>query len=518
MLNDQTDLPENQLQQKQSATLIYAAFIAGLCSIIYELLIATTVSYFMGDSVKFFSLTIGLYMAAMGLGSYISKFITDKLLQRFVIAEILLGLIGGISIPLLYFTYTTTSLFYPTYVLLTLCIGFLIGLEIPFLTRLMESYQVLKSNIANILSFDYLGALIATIAFPFFLLPVLGIYQSSLLFGLINMSIAAVVLYSYRKSLGKTGKRLQLLTGAMSLFILVMLVFSSLALKHWDQMLYNGRIVHSEQTPYQKITLTRSKDDLRLYLNGVLQFSSVDEYRYHESLVIVPMTFADKPIKRVLVLGAGDGLAVRELLKYPEIEQIFLVDLDARMTQLAKNNPHLVDINLASLDNKKVQVVIDDAFVFLEKNKQAFDLIINDLPDPNTISLSRLYSKQYYRLAKSNLTSDGIMVTQATSPFFVKPAFWSIVKTIEAAGFAYTYPYHTNVPSFGDWGFVLSTLHPIDLTPKRPIENSLFLTPEYMQSMFVFEKDVQKIDVEINQIDKPVVLDYYLNSWRYFSD
>jgi spermidine synthase len=518
MSNAHTDLPENQLQQKQSATLIYAAFIAGLCSIIYELLIATTVSYFMGDSVKFFSLTIGLYMAAMGLGSYISKFITDKLLQCFVIAEILLGLIGGISIPLLYFTYTTTSLFYPTYVLLTLCIGFLIGLEIPFLTRLMENYQVLKSNIANILSFDYLGALIATIAFPFFLLPVLGIYQSSLLFGLINMSIAAVVLYSYRKSLGKTGKRLQLLTAAMSLVILVMLVFSSLALKHWDQMLYNGRIVHSEQTPYQKITLTKSKDDLRLYLNGVLQFSSVDEYRYHESLVIVPMTFADKPIKRVLVLGAGDGLAVRELLKYPEIEQIVLVDLDAAMTQLAENNPHLVDINLGSLDNKKVQVVIDDAFVFLEQNKQAFDLIINDLPDPNTIALSRLYSKQYYRLAKSNLTSDGIMVTQATSPFFVKPAFWSIAKTIEAAGFAYTYPYHTNVPSFGDWGFVLSTLHSIDFIPKRPIENSLFLTHKSIPSLFVFEKDVQKIDVEINQIDKPVVLDYYLNSWRYFSD
>jgi spermidine synthase len=518
MSNAHTDLPENQLQQKQSATLIYAAFIAGLCSIIYELLIATTVSYFMGDSVKFFSLTIGLYMAAMGLGSYISKFITDKLLQRFVIAEILLGLIGGISIPLLYFTYTTTSLFYPTYVLLTLCIGFLIGLEIPFLTRLMENYQVLKSNIANILSFDYLGALIATIAFPFFLLPVLGIYQSSLLFGLINMSIAAVVLYSYRKSLGKTGKRLQLLTAAMSLVILVMLVFSSLALKHWDQMLYNGRIVHSEQTPYQKITLTKSKDDLRLYLNGVLQFSSVDEYRYHESLVIVPMTFADKPIKRVLVLGAGDGLAVRELLKYPEIEQIVLVDLDAAMTQLAKNNPHLVDINLGSLDNKKVQVVIDDAFVFLEQNKQAFDLIINDLPDPNTIALSRLYSKQYYRLAKSNLTSDGIMVTQATSPFFVKPAFWSIAKTIEAAGFAYTYPYHTNVPSFGDWGFVLSALQPINFIPKRPIDNSLFLTHDSMPSLFVFEKDVQKIDVEINQIDKPVVLDYYLNSWRYFSD
>lgn len=518
MSKDPIDLPEQQSNHRQYATLIYAAFIAGLCSIIYELLIATTVSYFMGDSVKFFSLTIGLYMAAMGFGSYISKFITDKLLQRFVIAEILLGLIGGISIPLLYFTYTTTTLFYPTYVVLTLCIGFLIGLEIPFLTRLMENYQVLKSNIANILSFDYLGALIATIAFPFFLLPVMGIYQSSLLFGLINMSIAAVVLYSFRKSLGKTAKKLQFFTASMSLIILVMLVFSNQALKHWDQMLYNGRIVHSEQTPYQKITLTKSKEDLRLYLNGVLQFSSVDEYRYHESLVMVPMTYADKTIKRVLVLGAGDGLAVRELLKYPEIEQIVLVDLDFRMTELAKNNAHLTDINLASLDDKKVQIVIDDAFVFLKENKQAFNLIINDLPDPNTITLSRLYSKQYYRLARENLTFDGIMVTQATSPFFVRSAFWSIAKTIEAAGFDYIYPYHINVPSFGDWGFVLSGLQPINLMPKRSIEDSLFLTQESILSMFVFEKDLQKIEVEVNQIDKPVVLDYYLNSWRYFSD
>jgi spermidine synthase len=518
MPKNQTDLHGQQVKQKQSATLIYAAFIAGLCSIIYELLIATTVSYFMGDSVKFFSLTIGLYMAAMGLGSYISKFITDKLLQRFVIAEVLLGVIGGISVPLLYFTYTTTALFYPTYVALTLCIGFLIGLEIPFLTRLMENYQTLKSNIANILSFDYLGALIATIVFPFFLLPVMGIYQSSLLFGLINMSIAAVVLYSYRKSLGKTGKKLQLLTTGMSVVILVMLVFSSQALKHWDQMLYNGRIVHSEQTPYQKITLTKSKDDLRLYLNGVLQFSSVDEYRYHESLVMVPMTYADKTIKRVLVLGAGDGLAVRELLKYPEVEQIILVDLDARMTELAKNNAHLTDINLASLVDPKVQVVIDDAFVFLKKNKQPFDFIINDLPDPNTIALSRLYSKQYYRLARENLTSDGIMVTQATSPFFVRPAFWSIVKTIAAAGFDYTFPYHVNVPSFGDWGFVLSTLQPLNLIPKRSVEKSHFLTEESLLPMFIFEKDLQKIEVAVNQIDKPVVLDYYLNSWRYFSD
>ncbi|MBT4989285.1 MAG: spermidine synthase, partial [Rickettsiales bacterium] len=189
--------------KKHSLTLMFSAFIAGLCSIIYELLIATTTSYFLGDSVKYFSLTIGIYMAAMGLGSFVSKYITKDLLRSFIIIEISLGLLGGLSIPFLYFSYAYTESFIWFYLFFTIGIGFLIGLEIPFLTRLMESYHKLNINIANILSFDYLGALIATISFPFLLLPLFGIYQSSLIFGLVNMSIGFVVLWFFKEQIIK---------------------------------------------------------------------------------------------------------------------------------------------------------------------------------------------------------------------------------------------------------------------------------------------------------------------------
>ena len=196
----------------QSITLIYAAFIAGLCSIIYELLIATTTSFFLGDSVKYFSLTIGMYMAAMGVGSFISKYMHQNLIRKFIIVELMLGILGALSVPVLYFSYSFTTIFIMVYVLLTLILGFLIGLEIPFLTRLMERHNELKFNIANILSFDYLGALIATICFPFLLLPYFGIYQSSLIFGLINVSIGFIIIKVFAKEIGIIWKKLMVCT------------------------------------------------------------------------------------------------------------------------------------------------------------------------------------------------------------------------------------------------------------------------------------------------------------------
>ncbi|MDX8384040.1 MAG: spermidine synthase, partial [Ghiorsea sp.] len=242
-------LPQpSSIRKKHTLTLIYAAFIAGLCSIIYELLIATTVSYFLGDSVKYFSLTIGIYMAAMGLGSYVSKYMVTDLLRKFIIAELLLGVMGGLSIPLLYFAYTWGDAFIPCYVIFTVIIGFLIGLEIPFLTRLMEDYHQLKFNIANVLSVDYLGALIATVSFPFVLLPFVGVYQSSLLFGLVNMSIGFVVLAVFAKEMKKGAALLRFTTLLLTCFMLLMIIFSSAFLKHWDNQLYEDRVIYSEQT------------------------------------------------------------------------------------------------------------------------------------------------------------------------------------------------------------------------------------------------------------------------------
>ena len=505
----------------RTAALIYSAFIAGLCSIIYELLIATTASYFLGNSVLYFSLTIGIYMAAMGVGSYVSKYLDQGLLQKFVIAELCLGAVGGLCIPLLYFTYAFTDAFIPLYIAFTILIGFLIGLEIPFLTRLMEDYHSLKSNIANILSFDYLGALIATLAFPFILLPFFGVYQSSLLFGFVNMSIGFAVLKVFEAEIPKASS-LKLAYMALSLLLFAMILGSGQALRHWDTSLYQDRVIYSEQTPYQKIVMTKYKDDLRLFLDGNLQFSSVDEHRYHEALVHTPMALLQRPAKRVLLLGAGDGLAVRELLKYGGIEEIHLVDLDPAIVKLAQEHPRVLALNHNSLKNPKVQIKHADAFRFLKDRAQSsdqnqgFDVIISDLPDPNTDVLARMYSKHFYRLVKLNLNPKGIFVTQATSPYFATNAFWSIVKTIETAQFTAT-PYHVQVPSFGDWGFVMASDHPIQPQTAKIQIPTRFLETKSLATLFHFEKDIQPEQVSVNRLDQPVLLGHYLEGWRHYA-
>ncbi len=503
--------------QKQSYTLIYAAFIAGLCSIIYELLIATTASYFLGDSVKYFSLTIGIYMAAMGVGSFLSQYIEGSLLKRFIIAELLLGFLGGISIPLLYFAYAFSNSFIYLYITLTVAIGFLIGLEIPFLTRLMERYNPLKFNIANILSFDYLGALIATTAFPFLLLPVLGVYQTSLLFGLVNMSIGFAVLLVFSDQLPSVARRLKKVTLLFTTLLLAMMLFSGLALTEWDRQLYSDRVIHSQQTPYQKIVMTKHKEDIRLFIDGNLQFSSIDEHRYHESLVHVPLALYPKPVERVLLLGAGDGLAVRELLKHDTIKEIVLVDLDPAIIELARSNPYLKTLNQSSLTSSKVNTVQGDAFTYLKENVAPFDFIISDLPDPNNNALERLYTQQFYRLIEKNLAKDGLFITQATSPYFATEAFWSIVETIKSAPFRHVAPFHTDIPTFGNWGFVIASHLPLSLENRTMEIETRFLNKEILPALFIFGKDIQPTSPRVNRLDRPTLLDSYLKGWKSYS-
>jgi spermidine synthase len=502
--------------KKHSITLIFAAFVSGLCSIIYELLIATTASYFLGDSVKFFSLTIGIYMASMGIGTLISKYIERDLLVRFVQIELMLALLGGLSIPALYFAYAYTGLFMYFYLFFTISIGVIIGLEIPFLTRLMENYYQLKVNIANILSFDYFGALIATMSFPFILLPFIGVYQSSLLFGFINMSIGFAVLWVFSEEIGIKAKSLKRMTITLTMLLGGMILFSYHFLKHWDQSLYEDRIIFSDQSKYQRIILTKDRADIRLYLDGNLQFSSIDEYRYHEALVHIPFAVSHKPIKRVLLLGAGDGLAVRELLKHTELTEIILVDLDEKMVQLGKTNHYVTTLNQNSLQSKKVRIIIADAFGFLQENKSPFDLIIADLPDPKNNALARLYSKQFYHIIKDNLCAGGIFVTQSTSPYFAPRAYWSIAKTVQAAGFANIYPYHANIPSFGEWGFVMASDAKLNIAKPELSAPTKYLDKTNFHNFFAFDKDTIANDVEINLLDKPILLDYYLRGWEYY--
>ncbi|ALU45181.1 polyamine aminopropyltransferase [Pseudoalteromonas rubra] len=502
---------------RESHILLFSIFIAGLCSIVYELLIATTGAYFLGDSVTQFSITIGVYMAFMGVGSYLSKWVIDNtLLAQFIVYELMLALIGGSSVPLLYFCYAQGWHFQSMSIVLTALIGVFVGLEIPLLSRLMEKHYTLKVNLANVLSIDYLGALIATLVFPLALLPWLGVFKTSLLFGLINLSIALTLLWYFYDQFPKAQARLlRCLLTLVLLTLAGLMLFSKALNRHWNETVFEDRIVHSEQSHYQQLIMTKNKDDLRLYLNGGLQFSAIDEYRYHESLIHLPLQ-RQTDTRQVLILGGGDGLAARELLKYPYIEAITLVDLDPAVAELARSNVHLKKLNQDALLNPKVRVINQDAFVYLTDTRHKYDLIVVDLPDPKTISLSRLYSKQFYTLVKHRLNAQGIMVTQATSPYFAKEAFWSIHNTAAAAGFHSITPYHADIPSFGNWGFVMACK---SKCPKQhqALPVTRFYDPNIEPLLMTFPADMQNTNSKVSSLDQPHVLYYYLDGWKYWN-
>ena len=501
----------------EKTVIVLAIFVAGLCSIVYELLISTTSSYFLGDSVKQFSLIIGVYMAAMGLGSYLSKWFPERhLVPWFIGVEGVLGSIGGASVPLLYFSFSQLSPHgYQALVLgLTALIGTLTGFEIPLLARIMKKYYPLRVNLANVMSLDYLGALGATLLFPFLLLPFFGLFRSSVFFGLVNIMLGVFVLLYF---LGHIHQRLvRWLLGfsvVMALFFAGLLFFSQSILEHWDSRSYPHRVIYSQQTPYQQLTLTKNRQDVRLYINRIIQFSSVDEYRYHESLGILPLESAPYA-EQVLILGGGEGLLARELLKSPRVKGITIVDLDPEVFRLAREQPDLRVLNDGALEDPRVTLVAEDASRFLAETESYYDLILADLPDPSNETIARLYSTYFFGLAHSRLTAHGIFATQASSPFHTRKAFWCIYETLRAAGFEHVLPYHTYVPSFGDWGFIMASRQPLKVAPfstKLPVR---YLDAPLVEAMLYFPDDSSHPEGLLpNRIDRPTLLDYYLTDW-----
>lgn len=507
------------MSRREKSILIVSIFVVGLCSIIYELLISTTSSYFLGDSIKQFSITIGVYMAAMGVGAYFSRLMGGKLIERFIEVELALGLIGGISVPFLYFAFVQISYDALSWliILLIAVIGTLTGLEIPLLTRLLEKQFPSDENLSNVLSLDYLGALAATLIFPFFLLPWVGVFLSSLIFGFVNVAVGIVNLIVFRKFLSKKSiKRYSIAIGIISIFFLGAILSSNQLLLRWHNDLYRDRIVYSEQTAYQTIVLTEGNDDLRLYIDRVIQFSSVDEYRYHESLVQMPMSLAPYK-KKVLILGGGEALAAREVLKHPSVESVEIVDIDPAIFEIASTNPHLSRLNARSLGNPKLKTHAIDAMVFLKENRELYDVIIADLPDPTNDNLARLYSQEFFKLAKRRLTPNGVFVTQATSPYHTTKAFWCIKETVASAGFQYTYPYHAYVPSFGEWGFIMASDRALNIEELNLAVDTKFLEQETIHTLFIFDKDVRMDSVRHSTLDFPLLLDYYLEGWKLWS-
>lgn len=507
-------MPENDTAphlKSRTVLLLLSISAISVCAIVYELGIGSLSSYLLGNSIYQFSVTIGLFMTAMGIGSYLSKYFTRHLIETFIIVELAIGLSGGFSCPILFAAYSFNLLYTTVMWGLIILIGTLIGLELPLLTRIFREYTTLRIALANALTLDYIGGLIGSIAFPLLLLPLVGIIETSMIMGLANIAVVIGNLILFRREIRHL-KWISILAGSIMVGLIGSLMVSNPISGHLEQRLYSDRVILSKTSKYQRLVLTRWKDDIRLFINGRLQFSARDEYRYHEAL-IHPAASLLYSRSQVLVLGGGDGLAVREILKYDDVEQITLVDLDPDMTDLARQHPMLRQLNQDALDHPKVTIINRDAQQFLQTTDQRYNLIIIDLPDPDNVSLVSLYAKTFYRLVKRHLAKDGLAVTQSSSPFFARKAFWCIHQTIEAAELKVV-PYHVYVPSFGKWGFNLFSEWQVQPEKIKIDVPTRFLSDEIIPTLFLFDKDTSEIKTQINTLLTPILLAYHREGWE----
>jgi spermidine synthase len=512
-------LHPSSFMKRRAPLLFINVFVIATCGLIYELLAGTLSSYVLGDSVTQFSLIIGIYLFAMGVGSWLSRFIDKHVAEKFVEIELAVAVIGGFSAPLLFFSFAQLSYFAVVLYGLVFIIGVLVGLEIPLLMRILKDELDFKDLVSRVLAFDYIGALAASLLFPIFLVPRLGLNRTSLLFGMLN---AAVGLWGTWLLLPLIKRNVTLLRikGFIILTLLAVAFIKADRLTTLaEDALFVDNIVYAKSSPYQRIVVTKGRTGYALFLNGNLQFNSFDEYRYHEALVHPAFASHRAEPKRVLVLGGGDGLALREVLKYRSVETVQLVDLDPEMTRISYAVPALGELNDHSFDDPRVQVVNADAFVWLDSTQtEPFDIVIADFPDPNNFALGKLYSTRFYNLLKSRLKSDSSVVIQTTSPLIARRSFWCIIKTLESVGFSVR-PYQTAVPSFGIWGFALAKPLSFETPTALPTDVELkFLNDRSFVSMFEFPTDISRPteEIEINRLDNQALVRYYESEWRQF--
>lgn len=539
--------------------LAVSMFVTGGCGLVAQYILSTVSTYILGNSIEQFSVIIALTLLMMGLAGMVQRTLSDKnLVEKFVATEIAIGLLCGFTPLAMYAAYANLSEHFAlVQFALILSIGFLIGLEIPLAIRINERFAPsLKANIANIWALDYVGSFVGAVVWAFLLIRALPLTEISFLVGFLNLGVGALtLLYFWKHGHAGLGKWM----GVAWIACAALMAFGMANNRVWslglEQRLYDDPIVFSQTSKYQRIVVTERPNDLRLFLNGNLQFSSVDEAIYHEHLVHPAMTLAPYR-RRVLILGGGDGMALREVLKYKDVESVTLVDLDPAMIELGKNDPRIRKLNGNAFADARVtaqvspgvqpsperrDVVLEeeperpgqrpptvhvatvnvftvDAFRFVGESSERFDVILVDLPDPSAIELAKLYSREFYTFLRKRLSADGVMTVQATSPFHAKEAFLCILRTLRSAGFSVE-PYHDNVPSFGSWGWALCTNRPVEPARWDALKFDVprrYLTEEVAQRSRAFGADWLKTEkTEVSTLLRPIVLDEYIRSgWQ----
>jgi spermidine synthase len=493
-----------------------AVLLVAVCGFVYELVIISLGTYLFGNSVEQVSIVLASFVSAMGLGSLLSKRLQKHPVEAFVAIESALALVGGTSAIVLYAAFAWVDVYTVALIFVSSSIGILVGCEIPLLMAMLQRIRPEQSgnSLADLLAADYLGAVIAGVVFPLMVLPSLGQIDAALAVGALNGSAGLLILWLLGSELS-IKRRATLLIPLVAVLAGLGVVASYAHSFEVDarQALYDAPIVKAQNSKYQQIVVTESPEgDVRLFLNGDLQFSSIDEYRYHESLVHPAMA---GPHSRVLILGGGDGLAMREVLRYPDVKRAVEVELDPAMINIARHDPRISRLNQGSLNSKRVDVVNADAFTWLRHQSERFDVVIADFPDPDDAAIAKLYSVDFYALLRSSALAPGArLVVQAGSPYFANNAFWSIARSVQAGGYGTT-QYHVDVPSFGDWGFVLAQQGPPPPLRLSTPTKLKFLDQHELTAAATFPVDRREPrGIQVSTLDRPLLVNYERTAWK----
>ncbi|MDG9720538.1 polyamine aminopropyltransferase [Streptomyces sp. DH24] len=485
-------------------------FVCAACGLVYELELVAVASYLIGDSVTQASVVLSVMVFAMGVGSLAAKRLRWHAAAGFATVEAVLALVGGCSAMALYAVFAWTGGWGglwadgPRWLLVafSLAIGLLIGAEVPLLMELIQRVrrQDAGGAVADLFAADYVGALVGGLAFPFLLLPFLGQLTGVLLTGAVNVVAGgALVLGLFHRDLTRRARRVLL---TVNLTVLAVLASATVLVDDFEraarQAVFGEHVRVALRTDVQEVVLTGGTHGrpLDLFVDGRLRISGRDERRYHEALVHPAM--AAGPHARVLVLGGGDGMAAREVLRHPDVRRVDIVELDPGLVRLASRDPALTRLNGHAYDDPRVHVVTADAFRRLRTAPTTtYDVVISDLPDPGITASAKLYAQEFYGLVGRALADSGRLVVHAGSVSARPKTFWTVEATVRAAGLR-TVPYlvggrdsgfaagpdrtaSDDDDAPGDWGFVLAarTRPPLRLDPDGPRAGTL--TPESLR-------------------------------------
>jgi len=541
------------------------AVLAG-CGLIYEYLLSHYAGRVLGSVESAIYAMIGTMIVAMGIGAFLARWFKDAF-TAFAWLESIIALVGMGCIlaiaSVIAVSYSLPHIFSEIFNLppdtvlngyvfeklqewsrflpyvFGLLLGLLIGMEIPLIARIRQQVygRFLENNAGTIYGADYIGAGVGAAIWVSIMLA-MPIMQAAAWTALFNIIAGLVFLWRYHQHV-RFAKLLLICHGLLLVFFAFVLVLGTSWMKNLSNVLYKDKVIYSQATKYQHLVLTErlSRNQPNaitdLYLNGRLQFSSVDEQIYH-SMLVYPAMLASNRHDRVLIIGGGDGLALRDVLKWP-VKHVTLVDLDGQLLNLFGNDvgdydapeeirTRLTSLNNHSMSDPRADIRIADAFLEVEAmlaKGERFDTILIDLPDPNHPDLNKMYSDYFYNHVRQLLAPDGAVAVQSTSPYHAKKAFLSIAKTMKAAGFGYVEQYQQNIPSFGQWGWTIATTAGKSASQRIREINELpvpsrWVSKEYLLASFVFPNHFfeQVNTIEVNRLGSGTLYDYYRQAWQ----